>query len=437
MPDKAPWITYRPELKVLDCTIRDGGLVNSHRFSDEFVTAVYQASIAAGVDYMEIGYKNSKKTFPVDKFGPWRHCDETDLQRLVGGHDPVATGLKLAAMADAGKSDWETDIVPAADSPLSMIRVAFYAHQVSEAVDMIRHAAELGYETTANLMAISNITEEEIDTVLEAIADTPASTMVIVDSFGHLYREQIDRLYHKYAAALAGTGKDIGIHAHNNQQLAFANTIEAIILGCNRVDSTIFGFGRGAGNCHTELLLGFLRNPKFDVRPIIEVIQHHILPLRREIEWGPLVPYNLTGQLKNVTMRQINEQGTTIILTTHYLEEAESLCRHVAIIDEGRIIEDARMSVVLRKLQREVFVLSLAAPLDEAPGLEGFETSLIEETELEVEKGPETNLNDLFAQLASRGIEVVSLRNKANRLEELFMRLVESKQEGLSEAAGA
>mgnify|MGYP001545963440 FL=1 len=136
-------------------------------------------------------------------------------------------------------------------------------------------------------------------------------------------------------------------------------------------------------------------------------------------------------------MRQINEQGTTIILTTHYLEEAESLCRHVAIIDEGRIIEDARMSVVLRKLQREVFVLSLAAPLDEAPGLEGFETSLIEETELEVEKGPETNLNDLFAQLASRGIEVVSLRNKANRLEELFMRLVESKQEGLSEAAGA
>ena len=178
MPDKAPWITYRPELKVLDCTIRDGGLVNSHRFSDEFVTAVYQASIAAGVDYMEIGYKNSKKTFPVDKFGPWRHCDEADLQRLVGGHDPVATGLKLAAMADAGKSDWETDIVPAADSPLSMIRVAFYAHQVSEAVDMIRHAAELGYETTANLMAISNITEEEIDTVLEAIADTPASTMV-------------------------------------------------------------------------------------------------------------------------------------------------------------------------------------------------------------------------------------------------------------------
>ena len=136
-------------------------------------------------------------------------------------------------------------------------------------------------------------------------------------------------------------------------------------------------------------------------------------------------------------MRKINEQGTTIILTTHYLEEAESLCRHVAIIDEGRIIEDARMSAVLRKLQREVFVLSLAEPLDSAPQLDGFEATLVEDHELEVEKGPETSLNDLFAQLASQGIDVISLRNKANRLEELFMRLVENKQDGFQEAAGA
>ena len=297
MSEKAPWITFRPELKVLDCTVRDGGLVNAHRFDDAFVTALYRACIDAGIDYMEIGYKNSPRVFPKDKFGAWRHCDEADLRRVVGDHDAETTGLKLAAMADAGKSDWQTQLIPASESVLSMIRVAFYAHQVSEAVDMIRHATELGYETTANLMAVSNITETEIDTVLEAIAETPAGTMVIVDSFGYLYREQIDRLYRKYAAALEGTGKEIGIHAHNNLQLAFANTIEAIILGCNRVDSTIFGFGRGAGNCHTELLLGFLRNPKFNVRPIIEVIQNRMLPLRKELDWGPSVPYNITGQL--------------------------------------------------------------------------------------------------------------------------------------------
>ena len=128
-------------------------------------------------------------------------------------------------------------------------------------------------------------------------------------------------------------------------------------------------------------------------------------------------------------LREINAAGTTIILTTHYLEEAETLCRHIAIIDEGRIIEDARMSVVLRKLQREVFVLSLTEELAEAPLLEGFETRLRDDHELEVEKGPGNDLNDLFARLDEQNIHVVSLRNKANRLEELFLRLVDSKQE--------
>jgi ABC-2 type transport system ATP-binding protein len=126
-------------------------------------------------------------------------------------------------------------------------------------------------------------------------------------------------------------------------------------------------------------------------------------------------------------LRKINEAGTTIILTTHYLEEAESLCRDIAIIDEGTIIEDAPMSTVLRKLQREVFVLSLAEPLSAAPALKGFEARLREDADLEVEKGQETDLNDLFEQLSAQGIRVVSLRNKANRLEEMFMHLVENR----------
>ncbi|HID21442.1 MAG TPA: nucleoid-structuring protein H-NS [Planctomycetaceae bacterium] len=297
MTEKAPWITFRPELRVLDCTIRDGGLVNNHQFTDEFVRAVYETCIEAGIDYMEIGYKNSPRQFSPDEFGPWKYCHEEDLQRVVGDHDPEKTGLKLSAMADAGKSDWKEQIVPADQSVLSMIRVAFYAHQVPEAVAMIEHAHEMGYETSANLMAVSNITETEIDTVLEAVAQTPADVMVIVDSFGHLYREQIDLLYHKYAEALSGTGKEIGIHAHNNQQLAFANTIEAIILGANYADATMLGMGRGAGNCPMELLLGFLRNPKFKLRPVIQLLQTHVEPLRKTLEWGPLVPYNLTGQM--------------------------------------------------------------------------------------------------------------------------------------------
>ncbi len=132
-------------------------------------------------------------------------------------------------------------------------------------------------------------------------------------------------------------------------------------------------------------------------------------------------------------LREINAAGTTIILTTHYLEEAESLCRHVAIIDEGRIIEDAPMSTVLRKLQREVFVLSLAEQLDEVPRLDNYETLLREDRELEVAIGPSHNLNELFQKLNERNINVVSMRNKTNRLEELFMRLIENKSGGAAQ----
>ena len=294
---KTPWITYRHELKVLDCTIRDGGLINNHQFTDEVVRAVYETCIEAGIDCMEIGYKNSARLFPKEDFGDWRHCDEEDMRRIVGDHDSEATGLKLSAMADASKSDWKDKIGPCSESVLDMIRVAFYAHQVSEAVEMIHHCHDMGYETMANLMAVSILKESEIDTVLEQIAPTPAGTMVIVDSFGYLYREQVDKLYHRYSKAMEGTGKEIGIHAHNNMQLAFANTLEAIILGSNRVDATMAGLGRGAGNCPMELLLGFLRNPKFKLRPVIKLLQEHIEGLRETVEWGPLIPYNITGQL--------------------------------------------------------------------------------------------------------------------------------------------
>jgi len=129
-------------------------------------------------------------------------------------------------------------------------------------------------------------------------------------------------------------------------------------------------------------------------------------------------------------LRRINEQGTTIILTTHYLEEAENLCRHIAIIDEGRIIENDRMSTVLRKLQTETFVLNLRGPLRGTLSLPGYRVTAPDETTLEVEVDKEQNLNEIFGALSAAGGEVVSMRNKANRLEELFMRLVEGRDVG-------
>jgi ABC-2 type transport system ATP-binding protein len=136
-------------------------------------------------------------------------------------------------------------------------------------------------------------------------------------------------------------------------------------------------------------------------------------------------------------LKQINEEGTTIILTTHYLEEAENLCRNIAIIDEGRIIEHDRMTTVLRKLHNEVFVLNLRRPLDGPIDLPGYAVSVTDDGSLEVEVSKEQNLNDVFAALSALGIVVVSMRNKANRLEELFMRLVEGRDAATGHARPA
>jgi ABC-2 type transport system ATP-binding protein len=126
-------------------------------------------------------------------------------------------------------------------------------------------------------------------------------------------------------------------------------------------------------------------------------------------------------------LRLINQQGTTIILTTHYLEEAESLCRHIAIIDGGRIIENDTMAGVIRKLNQETFVLNFRGATAAAPELPGYVSRLTDDHTLEIEVTKDQSLNDIFARLSQQGIEVVSMRNKVNRLEELFMRLVESK----------
>jgi ABC-2 type transport system ATP-binding protein len=132
-------------------------------------------------------------------------------------------------------------------------------------------------------------------------------------------------------------------------------------------------------------------------------------------------------------LREINERGTTIILTTHYLEEAETLCRNIAIIDGGRIAERDRMSSLLSRMNTETFVLNLREPLAAVPELSGYPATLVDPNTLEVEVSRDKSVNDIFLRLTQLGIQVVSMRNKVNRLEEIFMRLVEGK----GHAAGA
>jgi len=205
--------------------------------------------------------------------------------------------IKISAMADAEKSDYKEDILPKDQSIIDTIRVACYIHQIPLALDMVKDAHDKGYEVALQLMAVSVVNDRDLADALPVIREQPISCLYLVDSFGALYSEQVRDYIHIYLKAMEGTGIEIGMHAHNNQQLAYANTIEACIVGANRLDGTINGMGRGAGNCPLELLIGFLKNPKFHQRPVLECIQKYCFPLRDHMEWGYKLPYMLTGQL--------------------------------------------------------------------------------------------------------------------------------------------
>ena len=293
--DGNDWVSFNPNLKVLDCTIRDGGLVTNCEFEDELVRAVYKSLVAAGVDYMELGYKADQKIFSRADFGKWKFSTENDIREIVGDND---TDLKLSVLVDVDRTNYKEDILPKDQSVLDLIRVACYIHQIPAALDMINDAKDKGYEASLNLMAVSTVPDHELDAGLELIGKSNADMLYVVDSFGSLYYEQIDDLIKRYRNAISPE-MQLGIHAHNNMQLAYANTIFAAINGVTMLDSTIDGLGRGAGNCPTELLLGFLRNPKFKLRPILDAVQNHVAPLHQEYDWGYSHPYMITGQMNH------------------------------------------------------------------------------------------------------------------------------------------
>ncbi|MCI5517883.1 nucleoid-structuring protein H-NS [Roseburia sp. MUC/MUC-530-WT-4D] len=295
MAQKGDLMTARSDIRVLDATMRDGGLVNNFRFTDDFINALYRTNVKAGVDYMEFGYKASRELFDPDKFGKWKFCSEEDIRAIVGENN---SDMKISVMADVGRCDYKHDIIDKKDSVIDMVRVATYVHQMPTAIEMIEDAKAKGYEVTCNIMAVSNAKEADIDQALEMVGQSPADGIYIVDSYGSLYPEQIRAISDKYMDVAEKYNKYIGMHAHNNQQLAFANTIEATARGVSYLDATMMSMGRGAGNCAMELLISFLKNPKYNIFPVLKFIEEHMLPLKADgIVWGYDIPYLLTGRL--------------------------------------------------------------------------------------------------------------------------------------------
>jgi len=295
MKELAKLMEFRESIKVVDATLRDGGLVNDFYFTDEFVKALYKANVKAGVDYMEVGYKASKELFDVDKFGKWKFCNEDDIRDIVGDNN---SDLKLAVMADVGRCDYKNDIVNKSDSALDLIRVATYIHTMPQAIDMIEDANKKGYETTCNIMALSTTQESDLKVALDMLGQSPVNCIYIVDSYGSIYPEEMARICDIFGEFASKYNKKLGIHAHNNQQLAFANTIEACGCGVDYLDATYSGMGRGAGNCYIESLIGFLHNPKYNIYPIVQFINDYINPLKEQgVVWGYDTQYLFTGLL--------------------------------------------------------------------------------------------------------------------------------------------
>jgi 4-hydroxy 2-oxovalerate aldolase len=277
----------RRRIKVLDCTIRDGGICNDWQFSHDHVQRVFKALVAAGIDYMEVGYRTAPGAFDREAIGPWRFCDEADLRRAV---EPGQ--LKLSTMVDVGRVT-PADIPQKRDTVIDVVRIATYAHQMDEALKLLEHCQGAGYETFINVMAVSTLPPDDVDRFLLRLAGSGVDNVAIVDSFGALFPYHVRYLVHKYMNYL-GEDIKVGAHFHNNQQQAFANSITAIDEGVDFVDATVFGMGRGPGNCPLELLLFYLDNPRYDVAPVLELIED-FAALREELRWGYQLPYAITG----------------------------------------------------------------------------------------------------------------------------------------------
>lgn len=319
MKEVSALLNYRPEIKVVDATLRDGGLVNDFYFPKGFEKSLYEANIKAGVDYMEFGYKADKELFDVNKFGPCKFCDDDFIWKTIG---EKSDKIKLAAMADVGRCNFKQDIQERANSPIDLIRVACYLKQIPAAIEVIEDCAKKGYETSCNIMALSTGQESDIKAALDMLGQSPVDVLYIVDSYGSIYPEEMARVCDLFGEFSAKYNKKLGIHAHDNQKLAFANTIECVGDGVDFLDATYMSMGRGAGNCAMETLIGFLKNPKYNIYPVVKFIEEYMKPMAAAgTVWGYDTQYLLTGLLNQHPRTAIaftKEQRTD--LTNFYKE---------------------------------------------------------------------------------------------------------------------
>ena len=304
------------KVKMLDCTIRDGGYLNNWHFDLKLVRELYRAHSRSGIDFMEIGFRSTDKYFDPRQYGPWRFTPEALLSEVVKG----ISGPAVSLMVDFGKVDIE-DIPDRKNSIASMYRVAVHKDKTLEAVELCNAISDKGYIASIQLMGIVNYTEDDFNQILESLKDSKITYVYFADSYGSLLPSDIKGILDR----LAITGKKIGFHAHNNLQLGFANTLEAIKNGVDTVDGTVYGMGRGAGNLPIEILLSYLEKTSakniYNTLPVLDIIDRYMLDLHKDLRWGYDLSYMLSGMFEvhpyySKTMVDYREYSIEDILRT-------------------------------------------------------------------------------------------------------------------------
>ena len=280
-------------VKILDCTIRDGGYINNWEFDTKLVREVYRALSKSGVEFVEIGFRGTEKHFDRNKYGIWRFTPEEHIREAINN----IVGAKIALMADYGKVEID-DFCDADNSVVDLVRIAVHKDNLKGAIALLEQIKEKGYEVSLNVMGYANYSENERKYLVGLLKKVVLDYVCIADSYGSLFPDQIRPLFEPL---LDIPDIKVGFHPHNSLQMAFANSLEAIRCGVYIIDSTIYGMGRAAGNLPTEIIISFLEkhgSERYNSIPVLNVIDRYFVALQSGNKWGYQLPYMLSGMFQ-------------------------------------------------------------------------------------------------------------------------------------------
>lgn len=282
-----------PQTQILDCTIRDGGYINNWGFEKSQVREIYRALSKSGVDIIEIGYRGTEKYFDPGKYGIWRFTSEEDLNEVTDGIE----GSKISVMGDYGKIELN-DFPNKDDSKVDMIRIAAHKNKIHDCLGFLSKIKSKGYISSLQAMGFTGYSLRERDELRKAIERSDVDYFYIADSYGSIFPDQIESLFEPF---LNIEGLNVGFHPHNSLQMAFANTLEAMRIGVDIVDGSIYGMGRGAGNLPIETLIAYMQmnsHDRYNVIPVLSVLDKYFIELQKKKPWGYQLPYMVSGIFK-------------------------------------------------------------------------------------------------------------------------------------------